>query len=389
MESQTPEKNEELRRKRDLETGWRIANAFVVPSLKRKYNYSCDTIDIAGPFLVIANHANNSDPILMGIASPNRPMSFVGSEHLTRLGLITKLLTKFFSLIPRSKAASGFGAVRSILEKLKKGDPVVLFAEGDCTWDGVSHGVFPATGKLAKAARVPLVTYRLEGDYLSAPRWADSQRRGRLTGKLIRVYSPEELAKMSPAEVTNAIDRDIFYDSWEAQKSDPVPFISKKRAEHLERALFICPHCGQAEQMASKRNGFFCKSCGGDWEVDEFGFLHGGVFSTVAEWDAWQRKAVREMRGESLFSAKGTFTDLKTGRKKKVSFSLDTENKRITFAGMAAVSFADITDMAMVKTNRLLFDTKEGYCEIKSKRGILRPYLMAWQTFREEKGENQ
>lgn len=389
MESKTPEKKEELRRKRDLETGWRIANTFVVPQMKRKYNYSCDTIEAEGPFLIIANHTNNNDPIFMGIASPDRPLSFVGSEHLARLGLVTKLLNKFFSLIPRSKAASGSGAVRAILERLRKGDAVMLFAEGDCTWDGVTHGVFPATGKLAKAAKVPLITYRLEGGYLSCPRWADSHRRGRLIGRLVRVYSPEELSEMSPAEVTSAIDRDLFYDAWSAQRQAPVPFRGKRRAERLERALFICPECGRAENMASKRNEFSCGNCGAKWQVDEYGLLHGPRFADISEWDAWQKTAIAGMAGESMFNMKAVLTNLTSGGRKKVNVSLDAANGRIKVSGRDAIPFPSISDMAMVKTNRLLFDTEEGYCEIKSKRGILRPYLLAWQAARAAKGENQ
>ncbi|MCR5807984.1 MAG: 1-acyl-sn-glycerol-3-phosphate acyltransferase [Clostridiales bacterium] len=389
MDTITTEQKGEDRRKRDLRTGWAIAKAFVAPSLKRKYRYSCDTIDIDGPFLIIANHANNQDPILMGLASPERPLSFVGSEHLERLGFITKLLTKYFSLIPRSKASSGFGAVRNILDRLKKGGAVMLFAEGDCTWDGVTHGVFPATGKLAKAAKVPLVTYRLEGNYLSRPRWADSARRGRLTGKLVGIYSPSELAAMSPEEVTRAIDRDIFYDSWAAQRDDPVPFSSNRRAEGLERALFICPECGRVEAMASKGNRFFCKNCGAQWEVDEYCFLHGPRFSTIAEWDAWQEKAVREMAGEELFKFKAVFTDLAAGISKKALVSLDASNGRINVSGRDAIPFSEITDMAMVKTNRLLFAFGGSYCEIKTKRGILRPYLLSRNAFRDETGGNQ
>ena len=40
--------------------------------------------------------------------------------------------------------------------------------------------------------------------------------------------------------------------------------------------------------------------------------------------------------------------------------------------------------MAMVKTNRLLFTTSDGYFEIFTKNGVLRPYLLAFKMHAEE-----
>ena len=49
------------------------------------------------------------------------------------------------------------------------------------------------SGKLAKSAGVRVVTYRIEGGYLTQPRWSTGTRRGKLFGRLIHVYEPAEL----------------------------------------------------------------------------------------------------------------------------------------------------------------------------------------------------
>ena len=369
--------------KRRLERFWQFLYRFVGPRFARKYNYSRDLIELDPPFLFICNHVTNDDSILTGFTYKKAPLAYVASEHIFRQGIISKLLMRCLAPIPRPKADSGVGTVRAVLKRLREGDPVALFAEGDCTWDGVSGRVFPATGKLAKAAGVPLVTYRLEGGYLTSPRWSKKLRRGKMRGRLVNVYSPEELKAMTADDAEAAINRDIYYDSWAEQRKNPVPFRSKAPAEGLERALFICPVCGGTDCLSSKGNTLSCKKCGANWGMDEFGFLHGERFETLAEWDEWQRSAVSGIAGSGYFRVTGKLTDFDNNASGKAEVSLDADRKALNVSGKL-IPFGEIKDMAMVKTNRLLFTDGAGYHEIKIKNGILRPYLMAWQASRRE-----
>ena len=172
---------------------WKLLHATAGRYVVRRFNYSFDPVGIEPPFILISNHVTNSDPFFIGLVYKPKSLAFVASEHIFRMGFISKLLKRYLAPIPRPKADSGVGAVRAVLKRLREGDPVVLFAEGDCTWNGVSGKIFPATGKLAKAAGVPLVTYRLEGGYLTSPRWSKKARRGMMRGRLVHIYSPEEL----------------------------------------------------------------------------------------------------------------------------------------------------------------------------------------------------
>ena len=354
----------------------------------RRFNYSYEDLAIEPPFLLISNHVTNSDPFLVGITSRTAPLTYVASEHIFRLGPVTKLIRAFAEMIPRSKAASGLGTVKTILQRARKGEGVVLFAEGDCTWDGVSHHVMSATGKLAKAAKVPLVTFRLKGGYLTSPRWAKKLRKARMHGGAVHIYTPEELSGMTAEEVTAAIDRDIYDDTWADQLQERIRVRSSAPAECLERALFICPVCGGIDCMGSKGGTLFCKNCGTGAELDEYGFFREGApFRTVREWDEWQRSALAEKRGAGLFAGRGVLTGVLGEKlKKKTAFSLDLDRGGIVI-GDEFTPFSAITDMAMVKTVRLLFSTEKGYYELKSKRGILRPYLTAWQLQRKDTEE--
>ncbi|MBQ7060853.1 MAG: 1-acyl-sn-glycerol-3-phosphate acyltransferase [Clostridia bacterium] len=377
------------KQKRDRRIGWLAAQILAVPSIKRKHGCDMEPVEIDGPFLLIANHANNSDPILVGMASENRPLTFVASEHLGRLGFVSKLLQKHFSIISRSKASTAFGAVRAILKALKAGEGVLLFAEGDCTWNGVSNKVFPATGKLAKAGRAPLVTYRLEGNYLSKPRWAKHGRRGGIAGRIVHIYSPEELETMTADQITAAIDRDIHENAWETARRTGSVYRGKALAEGLEKALFICPECGGADCLKTEKNDIFCTKCGFRTSLSDSGAFASGRFPTVLEWDLWQEetlsKLIKEGGPQSLFGGEGKLRDLldKKAKAKQVSYRLDLKEGALVIDGRP-IPLAGITDMAMVKTERLLFTDREGYFELFTKDGILRPYLMAKQAYSRE-----
>lgn len=388
MEVKKTDPQKDAKKRAVRQRAWRLAHRLVRPVFERKYAFTIDALELEPPFLMIANHAMNIDPILVSVAYKKQPLSFVASEHLGRLGLTSKLLNRYFSIISRSKASNAMGTVRSVMRALRAGDPVLLFAEGDCTWDGVSGKVFPATGKLAKAVGVPLVTYRMSGTYLTHPRWAERDRRGCIHGSLVHVYNTDELAAMTPDEVTDAINRDIYEDAWECQLGSPAAFTAGSPAEGLEKALFICPKCGGIDCITTKGSEVFCEHCGRIARMDEYELLNDCGFRTIREWELFQREKLREYLqncvGSDLFKGTGKLSDLAEGKPKsrKAEFSLDIASKCMTVNG-ERIPLSEISDMAMVKTNRLLISYGRSYYEIFSKRGILRPYLMTWQALRE------
>ena len=213
----------------------------------RKFNYTYEDFDpgaIEGPLIIIPNHACAWDPLLIGAAMKKRQMYFVASEHLLRKKIAGPLISYLAGPIPRKKASTGTGTVMSCLRHLKAGHSICLFAEGEQSWNGISRPVFPATGKMVRQSGATLITYRLEGAFLSLPRWARGVRRGRVYGHPVGIYPPEELKKMKPEEINALIDRDICFDirEWQAQQpGGPVHFRLRgnKRglAEKLEKAV--------------------------------------------------------------------------------------------------------------------------------------------------------
>lgn len=362
----------------------RLLAAIIGPFLRLIFRFSFQKQRLSGPALVISNHVTNFDPLLVSICFPRDHMHFVASEHLFRLGWITKFLRYVFDPIPRRKGTSGADTAMACMRKLRAGRSVCLFAEGECTWDGVTADIFPATGRLARMGGATLITFRLEGGYLTAPRWGKGIRKGKMTGRVVGIYSPEELKKMDPDAITALIQRDIFEDSWDNQSKNPIPYRHRRRAENLQTVLYGCPQCGALDGLSSRGKYLSC-SCGARWEYTQLGtFAPAQPFETIRQWDAWQRQVLEQKldAGDLRLQDSGmTMVELLEEHQQKqvAQGDLILENG-VLRCGDERIPLGDIDDMALVQSRTLLLSCGSRYCQIKAERpACLRKYLAAWK----------
>lgn len=364
---------------------WSLLYAGLSGWICHKFNLSHEDLKLEGPCLLISNHVSAWDPLLVSMSLREKQVYFVASEHLFRLGLVTKLLGYLVAPIPRRKAASGSDTAKACLRHLRAGHSICLFAEGEQSWDGKTAPIFPATGKLARASGASLVTFRLEGGYLSLPRWAKGVRRGKVHGGPVRIYSPGELKAMTPAQINAAIARDIAEDAWARQRETPVAYRGKGLAEGLERALFLCPGCGRIGGLRTRGDRITCR-CGFSLRYGETGFFDPPKpFPSLAEWDVWQHQklAARDFpHHELLFSDLDltlTRLDPEHGQTLVGRGALLQREESLSCAG-EVFPLDRIENMAMVQANLLLFSCGGQYWEIRSKGRVnLRKYLAVWK----------
>jgi len=270
---------------------WRACRRVLGPWVLRKFNCTLETCTAEGPLLVLANHNTDWDPLLIGCAFPNY-MSFVASEHIFRWGFLSKVLNFLVAPIARLKGTTAGDTALTMMRRLRKGGSVAMFAEGNRSFNGLTNTILPATGKLARGCGATLVTYRFDGGYFSSPRWAGkSVRRGRLTGKVVNIYSPEQLKAMSTDEVNEAICRDLYVDAYAVQREQMIPFVGKNLAEGLETVLCRCPKCGAVGTLSSAGDTLSCV-CGFSVKYNEYGFFEGedAPFDNLTDWDQAQTK---------------------------------------------------------------------------------------------------
>lgn len=268
--------------------------------------------------LILSNHDSDLN-MLMTPASFRRMPYIVASEHIFRSGWVSKLLIWAFDPIPRQKGTTDGACAFRIIKTLRGGDSVLIFAEGQSTFTGVTLPIHPTIAGMVRAAKVPLVTYRLELGYMARPRWCKMHRKGDCRGKVVHVYSVDDIKAMSDEEIAQAVRDDLYFDAFAYQKAaleagTASRFRGKRRAEYLERALYTCPCCKSLCTLKSSDNDFICEKCSFCLTVNEYGLFSPAAdgkalpFDDIKSWDDWQKEELR-LRIESLGDDEPIFRD--------------------------------------------------------------------------------
>lgn len=265
------------------------------------------------PFILLGNHVNNWDPVVLGALS-RRPVSFVASDAFFRGGVMEKLFN-LLGVIPKTKFRSDLDTVKRIFQIRDKGGIIGIYPEGRRTYNGATMPVLESTAKLVKTVKVPVIISLTRGGYLYAPRWGRGRRRGPKVVEIREGISRDEIKNLSVDELTARLEDLLFNDDYANQLSEPRRYRSGRSAEYLEQILTLCPECGAIGRFRSRRNRLTCGSCGRETVLNDLGlfqeplvfkdFLHPG------EWDRWQTGEYQK-RYETLREGDVLFSDLET-----------------------------------------------------------------------------
>lgn len=363
---------DELRRHQMV---FKVLMPFVHVFTKWKFNYRYDSLkEIEGPYLLLANHNLELDPVLIGEAA-GKQIYFVASEHLLRKGIATKLLMYFLKPIIHMKGRQGAKTVKQMLRALQEGHKVCIFPEGNRSFNGVTMDMEASIAKVAKKARAKLITYRIEGGYLTQPRWSTGIRRGKLRGRLINVYEPEQLAEMSDGQLGERINIDLYEDAYETQKKERAKYRGKNLALGLESTIFICPKCGEIGNLHSENDRFYC-SCGFESIYDVYGDLtdEAGRKYTVTELDQQQKEALKEKiktwkAEEPLFEDHVTIYRIGADHE-LIGTEVGTLKAYLDHleCGGESLDYGNMDGVAIYSRNALIIhhDSVEGHLEVKS-----------------------
>lgn len=324
--------------------------------------------------IILANHTMDIDPVILTRSFP-RHLYFLASEHVMSWGWKSRLIQWVADPIFKMKGASDIGPVKEVIRRIKKGHSVCIFPEGNRSFTGTTKPIVPSTGKLVKACRTTLVTYRFEGGYFTNPRWASKGRRGRMKGYVVGVYPYQELENLSDLEINQLIQKDLYEDAYLRQQENPIPFKGRKLGEWLELSLFICPLCESIGQLKSRENSLYCQNCNMTATIDEYGWIHSNClsFKTVVEWDSWQgdkMKQIASQAGENIVFSDREETlfliDSKSHKRKKVAYGNLLMYANRLVIGKKEIFFKDIVDLNVHGKQTLVFSCKGYHYEIVS-----------------------
>jgi 1-acyl-sn-glycerol-3-phosphate acyltransferase len=358
------------------------------PFIRLLFNYRYERFpEIDGPCIVLANHNSDWDPIYVALAS-RKHMYFVASEHTFHWGLLSRLLRRYFAPIARMKGTTDTVSAINILRHLRQGANVCIFAEGNRSWDGRTCPIHPSIGKLVRTGGAALITYKLIGGYLTSPRWSTHQRRGRLEGRLVGVYPPEETRSMSPDEIMSLVERDLHEDAYARQETEMVAYRGRRMAEKLETAIYMCPKCGGIDTMKSENNRFSC-SCGFELLYNKYGFFEGDdvPFRTVAQWDDWQTKRLADLAEDHDLVLSNEDTQLyqtyESHLQTEVTRGRLCLSRNALTVGDRRFPLSSVNKMDLFSRQGLVFSSGGNHFEVKSSAVFCaRKYLIFWKLLK-------
>lgn len=369
---------------------YRLLYQLIKWPVKKLFGYTHEEDRLEVPTLVVSNHVTDVDFFFLALGLNGSHMYFVASDHMFRWGFLSKVIHYLVAPIARRKATTAMDTAMTMMRTLRAGYSVCVFGEGESSWNGRSIPIYPATATLARVSGAPLKTFRIEGGHLTMPRWGKGIRRGKVHGHVVNTYTPEQLKAMSPSEINEAINRDLYEDAWERQKQQPVRYRSRKRAETIETLLFMCPECKRIGTIRGKGHQIVC-DCGFKRDMTEYGTLEPAApFENIAQWDDWQNE--RLLKGET---ASETIEDTAMTLKVLSDETSIPEEGTLRLEGTALVfenhrfEFDQISNLALIQKRVMVLNVGEQYYEIRGSKPLcLRKYLMLWQEYRRaaEKG---
>ena len=278
-------------------------------------------------FLVLFNHQTAFDQFFVGMAFKG-PVYYLASEDLFSKGWISAVIRYLVAPIPIKKQTTDIKAIMNCIKVAKEGGTIALAPEGNRTFSGKTGYMSPAIASLARKLGLPIALMKIEGGYGVQPRWADTVRKGRINAYVSKIVEPAEYKQMTDAELFDVIEKELYVDEGIVSGC----FEDKKKAEYLERAMYVCPDCGLST-FESDKNIIECKKCNKKIEYLATKELKGVnctfPFEFVTQWYDYQCEFVNsldvtQMTEKPIYVERSTFSQV-IPNKKKVHLDDDAE----------------------------------------------------------------
>lgn len=244
--------------------------------------------DLKEPYLLLGNHVTNEDPIISSVFA-NRLVRYIAGDA-NQDHWLKRILLGMLESVPFAKNTGDAKSIRALVRHVRAGRPVGLYPEGGRNWDGATDKLVPSTGKLIKLLKVPVYGVIFKGGYLSRPRWAAFPRRGKLVMEIKELFGRDVIARKTPEELQAMLEEKLDHNDYAWQRAHRIPFRGKRLAEHIERLLYVCPHCNAVDSITSCGDNFTCTNCDSQYSINLYGEILGCKdFSDTISWNRWQR----------------------------------------------------------------------------------------------------
>jgi hypothetical protein len=248
-------------------------------------------------FVLVANHANILDPWIVGYQSLDALFIMMNDDGF-RGNRFRAMYLHAIGAFGKKKGAHDYKAMKTTLQLLRGGYPVLIFPEGQTSWDGETQPVYGGLEKVIKRGKCPLVMVHLHGNFLSRPWWSESNRRGKIVLR-IKVLDAPTVQAMPDQDVLEAIKSHIYNNDVKNAENRTVLFRGSNMAKGLERFVWICKHCKAEDALITDGNTITCTACPASWEIDPYCVLKPRMpniepIGDLHDWVQWHKQQVKE-----------------------------------------------------------------------------------------------
>ena len=301
-----------------------MARTFAMPLYYRGRKISVSRINMDGikpPYLLLCTHAGMIDfPVMYRAVAPYNANNVVAIDAHRDVG---DFLMRRLGCICKRKFVKDYYLIRHMRYCAEKYKTIVcMYPEARYSLDGTTAFVPDSVGKIGKLLKIPVVTLRMNGNFIAGPQWNKEEiREVPLYAELECVATAEETKELTVQELNERIRKGLWHDDYAYQREQSIEIKSPRRANGLHNILYQCPHCGKEFQMYSEGARLWCASCGKAWRMTELGELaaeNGETeFSHIPDWTKWERENVRsEVRsGKYRFEDEVTVHTLPNAKK--------------------------------------------------------------------------
>ncbi len=248
-------------------------------------------------YLYLINHAGIMDPVLVSSVIPKH-VRWVAGAYLFKTFFLRLVIGHGCTAIPKQQGRGDLTTLKTIKAALASGDNVGLFPEGTRTWDGDMVNLdYRALAKFVRFCSSSILFVSLEGAFAQQPRWADFKREGNVVVHVKSAIEADEIKQMPVETLESEIRTRLAFSNDEWKKTVDYSYISPKRAEGIQRLLYLCPCCHKTDSIKAEGNTIRCTSCGAQAVLDEKddlkadGSAENGKqipFKTLHEWHVWE-----------------------------------------------------------------------------------------------------
>jgi 1-acyl-sn-glycerol-3-phosphate acyltransferase len=339
--------------------------------------------DLEGPYVLLANHSNWWDPFFLMLRT-KRPLYFVATEDLFSLFPYSLFIARL-GAIPKVKFLPDLDTVKTLFRVRDQGHSVGIFPEGERNWDGHTLPLLPATLKLVRKLREPVIVASLRGAQLSFPRWAYFPRRGKVEIVYCLVVAREETPSIGEVELEKRILTAFTHDDLEWNRGKRISFKGFFRTAGLGAMLYLCPSCGKSGTLhPALGSRFGCGFCGLSLRLDEFGDFvpamekakkaeNGEPFrlegpTSIPEWHRWEKATLSAALDEAIATGTRGPALLLDGFTEKLSGNIEEPlmaergvrlYRRLRSGGRVSLELALRGDF-LVYPDRILFRGSQG-----------------------------